>query len=231
MCSTEVTTKAKPVSLIETMAGRWNVEPEKLYSTLKGTVLKPIKRGNEKVPVTQEQFMAFLIVANQYNLNPFVREIYAFPAKDGGIVPVVGVDGWTRIMNDHPQFDGMEFNYSEDMVTPSNSKTRCHEWVECVVHRKDRSQPIIAREYLDECYRESKYESPWQTHPKRFLRHKAMIQGARIAFGFSGIYDQDEAHRIIDAKAIKEKSTEVVDSLNEEFLKEAPKLIEGGEDE
>jgi hypothetical protein len=28
------------------------------------------------------------------------------------------------------------------------------------------------------------------------LRHKAMIQAARIAFGFAGIYDEDEAARI-----------------------------------
>jgi hypothetical protein len=29
------------------------------------------------------------------------------------------------------------------------------------------------------------------------LRHKAMIQCARLAFGFVGIYDQDEAERIV----------------------------------
>jgi hypothetical protein len=30
------------------------------------------------------------------------------------------------------------------------------------------------------------------------LRHKAMIQCARIAFGFGGIYEQDEAERIVE---------------------------------
>jgi hypothetical protein len=30
------------------------------------------------------------------------------------------------------------------------------------------------------------------------LRHKAMIQCARLAFGFGGIYDQDEAERIAE---------------------------------
>ncbi len=30
------------------------------------------------------------------------------------------------------------------------------------------------------------------------LRHKAMIQCARLAFGFTGIYDQDEAERIVE---------------------------------
>ena len=33
------------------------------------------------------------------------------------------------------------------------------------------------------------------------LRHKALIQCARVAFGFSGIYDEDEARRIDDCQA------------------------------
>jgi len=43
---------------------------------------------------------------------------------------------------------------------------------------------------------------PWQSHPKRMLRHKAMIQCARLAFGYGGIYDQDEAERIVEAQPI-----------------------------
>jgi len=39
---------------------------------------------------------------------------------------------------------------------------------------------------------------PWQTHTKRFFRHKAMIQCSRLAFGYVGIYDQDEAERVVD---------------------------------
>ena len=44
------------------------------------------------------------------------------------------------------------------------------------------------------------YPGPWQTHTKRMLRHKTLIQGFRLAFGFAGIYDEDEAGRIIDAQ-------------------------------
>ena len=50
---------------------------------------------------------------------------------------------------------------------------------------------------MSECYRDM---GPWKTHPKRMLRHKAMIQCARLAFGFTGIYDQDEADRIAEAQ-------------------------------
>lgn len=30
------------------------------------------------------------------------------------------------------------------------------------------------------------------------LRHKTLIQCARLAFGFAGIFDQDEAERVIE---------------------------------
>ncbi|RAP66751.1 recT family protein [Candidatus Erwinia dacicola] len=66
---------------------------------------------------TDAQFTALLIVANQYGLNPFTKEIYAFPDKQNGIVPVVGVDGWARIINGHDQFDGMEFEQDIESCT------------------------------------------------------------------------------------------------------------------
>jgi hypothetical protein len=36
------------------------------------------------------------------------------------------------------------------------------------------------------------------------LRHKAMIQCARLAFGFAGIYDEDEGRRIAEAQEAEE---------------------------
>lgn len=136
------------------------------------------KGGN----VTDAQMTSLMIVADQYGLNPWTREIYAFPDK-GGIVPVVGVDGWSRIINEHPQFDGLEFEQNDESCT-------------CIMYRKDRSHAIKVTEWLSECKREN--AQPWKTHPKRMLRHKSLIQCARLAFGFVGIYDQDEAERIVE---------------------------------
>lgn len=145
-----------------------------LMDTLKATAFKG--------QVSDAQMTALLIVANQYGLNPWTKEIYAFPDQNNGIVPVVGVDGWARILNGNAQFDGMEFDQNEESCT-------------CIIFRKDRSHPIKVTEYMAECKRNVK---PWQSHPKRMLRHKAMIQCARLAFGFGGIYDQDEAERIVE---------------------------------
>ena len=145
-----------------------------LVETLKATAFKG--------QVSDAQMTALLIVANQYGLNPWTKEIYAFPDQNNGIVPVVGVDGWARILNGNAQFDGMEFEQNDESCT-------------CIIFRKDRSHPIKVTEYMSECKREVK---PWKSHPKRMLRHKAMIQCARLAFGFGGIYDQDEAERIVE---------------------------------
>ncbi len=181
-------------SLAARMAQKYSVDPAMFSNALKATAFK---QRNGSV-LTEEQMMALLIVADQYGLNPFTREIYAFPDISGEIIPVVGVDGWSRIMNDHPAFDGIQFEYSPQLVLPHGAAVECHAWVECVIHRKDRAHPVRVREYLDEVFRPG--VSAWLTHTKRCLRHKGMIQGGRIAFGFTGIYDLDEAEVI--AKSI-----------------------------
>ena len=62
--------------------------------------------------------------------------------------------------------------------------------------------------------------------PRRMLRHKALIQGARIAFGFSGIYDEDEARDIgmKNVTPVKEPEFET-----EEKAEEYPALFGGNE--
>lgn len=190
---------AQQISLLAKVASRYSVEPSKMLATLKATAFKSDRE------VTNEQMMALLIVADQYGLNPWTKEVYAFPDKNNGIVPVVGVDGWSRIINAHQNFDGLEF-----VDGPVDEKTRLPEWIECVIHRKDRNHPVRAREYMSECKRGT---GPWQSHPRRMLRHKALIQCARLAFGYTGIYDQDEAERIVDGE-VRVVSSEAVDELN-----------------
>jgi len=197
---TQAMTETKP-KLVTKFADKYGVDPRKMLDTLTATAFR---QGNNQ-EISNEQMMALLIVADQYNLNPFTKEIYAFPDKNKGIVPIVGVDGWSRLINANPAFDGMSFHASDEEEKIDEHHKRCPSWITCRMHRKDRSHPIEVTEYLDEAYRApftkngQVYMGPWQTHTKRFLRHKTMIQCARLAFGFAGIYDQDEAERIIEA--------------------------------
>lgn len=190
------------------LAQKFGVEAGVLLTTLKSTCFKQ----KDGVPVSDEQMVALLVVADQYNLNPFLKQIYAYPDKKGaGIVPVVGVDGWAAVINNHKEFDGADFTWAANVVELDGAKP-CPEWVECTIRRKDRN-PVTVREYLDECYRppfsgESRdgkpyrVPGPWQSHTKRMLRHKALIQCSRVAFALTGIYDEDEAARIIEAEVV-----------------------------
>jgi phage recombination protein Bet len=223
----ESTMSPKKESIYNKFAEKFNfLDEQKLIDTLKATSFKQ-KDG----VVSDEQMTALLIVADQYGLNPFTKEIYAYPDKNG-IVPVVGIDGWSRIINQHPEMDGLEFVYSDEIITPNAGKP-CSTWIECVIYRKDRSRAVRVKEFLDETYRPPFTSSgnnpyvingPWQSHTKRLLRHKAMIQCSRIAFGFVGIYDQDEADRIIEGQLAS--TPEPIDQPpSVEAVKMAPRLI------
>jgi phage recombination protein Bet len=160
-------------SALAVMASKFSVEPAKLLETLRSTLMPK---------ATNEEMLSFVVVANQYGLNPFTREIYAFPAKNGGIQPVVSVDGWIKMMNSHSQFDGIEFKTEDKDGKPYS--------VTATIHHKERSHPVEITEFFSECNRSTE---PWKVNPRRMLRHKALIQCARVAFGFSGIVDDEEA--------------------------------------
>ena len=168
-------------SVLIRMAMRFGVDAAKFHDTLKATAFRGVELSNE-------QLLSILIVADQYQLNPLTREIFAFvDTKTGAVNPVVSVDGWSRIVNEHPQFNGEEFKAGPD------GDDGLPAWIEATIWRRDREHPTRLAEWMRECRRNT---PPWNTHPRRMLRHKARIQCARYAFGFAGIYDPDEAERI-----------------------------------
>lgn len=190
---TNVATAAERQGLVHWAAQKFGVEAGKVFPILKQTCFKGErdKQSGAIKEASDAEVAALMIVAREHGLNPFLKEIYAFPDKRGGIVPVVGVDGWIRIVNEHPAYDGVEFICEKLDAAPA--------WVECHMFRKDRTHPIKVREFLSECKRDT---GPWQSHPARMLRHKTFIQCARVAFGFAGIFDPDEADAIIDGQII-----------------------------
>ena len=182
------TSDVSSTGLIASLSHSAGLDPAEFTNTLKKTVMP----GN----ITNEQFIAFLMVAKKYDLNPITKEIYAFPAK-GGIQPIVSIDGWLKIINSDKQFDGMEF--VDGMVDGQLVSVTCR------IFRKDRTHATELTEYMSECNRGTQ---PWKDYPARMLRHKATIQCARYAFGLSGIYDPDEGERI--AESVDTSSGEII---------------------
>jgi phage recombination protein Bet len=162
-------------SLIATMAAERGMDPVQFARTLRSTVMPSDH--------TDEQFAAFMLVAHKYGLDPVTREIYAYPGRKGGINPVLSIDGWIHLVNSHPQCDGFEITYNEDDAGKLVSAT-------CTMWRHDRTHPVVVTEYFSETYRNT---DPWNQMPRRMLRHKCFKEAARLAFGFSGIVDEDEA--------------------------------------
>lgn len=140
-----------------------------------------------------EDKVLLAMTAKTYGLNPTNREIYAGLGNTGHIVPIVGIDGWFKIINAHKEYDGMEVKHSDDLSHPDGGK-ECPAWIQCTIYRKDRKNPTIHREFLEEVYvpsLEGHPNSAWQTHTRRRLEQVAMQQTARIALGITGIYDTD----------------------------------------
>jgi phage recombination protein Bet len=178
----------EPPSVLGTLASHYGMDKRAFVETMKATVM-----GGTNV--SNEQLAAFCLVAKEHRLNPFTKEIFAFPQR-GGIVPVVSVDGWMKLINSHPDFDGMDFVDERDgdkLVS-----------VTCRMYRKNHSHPVAVTEYMAECRRDT---DVWRKWPARMLRHKAAIQAARYAFGFAGIYEPDEAERM---EEVRGEATEVV---------------------
>jgi hypothetical protein len=141
------------------------------------------KNQNGAVATDAEMVVASSLCA-KYDLNPMVKECAAF-VSNGKLQFVVMVDGWYKMVNRHPDFDGVEFEDKFDEKGVIFSST-------CKMFLKSRTRPIVVTEYLAECKQSS---TPWQKWPARMLRHKAYIQAARMAFGFSDVIDDDEARR------------------------------------
>ena len=165
-------------SALALMAGKLSVDPNKLLDTLKATVFSK---------ATTEELLALVVVANQYDLNPLLKEIYAFPAKGGGIVPIVSVDGWNKMLIRQPDFDGIEFAFEHGQDGQLISCT-------ATIYTKSRSRPVSVTEYFDECKRNT---DPWNNMPHRMLRNRTLCQASRMAFGFSGVHNEEEAADIV----------------------------------
>lgn len=176
--------------LLQQLADRYGVEPEIFRRTVSAVAMPS--------PHTDEELISCLIVANEHDLNPLTKEIHFMRDKTGRIHPIVGVDGWVKKLNTHPQFDGFDFEHERD----KDGKLLA---VTCRVYRKDRAHPVVATELLSECIRlpgAGKGPNAWSMTPSRMLRHRALMQATRYAVGFAGAMDQDEFERWQEMKDI-----------------------------
>jgi len=165
---------------------------EDITDVLRGMIVSA--KNQHGAQATNAELAIVTGVCATYGLNPLVKECAAF-VSGGKLSVVVMVDGWYKMVNRRPEFDGVEFDDKFDDKGNLSSIT-------CRMFIKGRERPVCVTEYMSEC-RDPK-SSVWQKWPGRMLRHKAYIQCARMAFGISEVIDDDEQSRI-EASAPREK--------------------------
>lgn len=145
----------------------------------------------------------FLQFCAAKGFDPFAKEAWfiktkGFTGKDGreveGRVQIMtGIEGFFKIANIHPQFDGMDHEYGPDIRIPVNASKApgvkeivAPEWVETAVYRKDRGRPekrkCYWREYAQELVTYGGKLSLWAQKPTMMLEKCADATALRKAF-------------------------------------------------
>jgi hypothetical protein len=125
-----------------------------------------------QVMTPKKTLLTLLRIAREHTLDPLKEEVALALYDDCHWQAYITVEGYSKILNRHPAFDGITFTESAE------NREGIPIWMECAIYRKDRIQPTIVREYFEEVKGE---QSVWQKIPRRMLRHRVMQQCTRIA--------------------------------------------------
>jgi RecT family len=127
-----------------------------------------------QIEVPAKTILTLLRIIQRLHLDPLCEEIGFTQYDDGHWQVFITNEGCSKLLNQHPQFNGLVFNQADTLVEG------VPEWVECSIYRRDRIMPITVREYLIEVRSEKEI---WQKMPRRMLRHRALQQCVRLAMG------------------------------------------------
>jgi phage recombination protein Bet len=145
-------------------------ERREVIDTIRQTVCKG---------ATDAQLRMFLEVCKRTGLDPFLKEI-SFVAERGIIM--ANRDGYLRVANQDPAFDGMETRVERD------------EWgmpikAVCTVWRKDRSHPTICEAYYSEY---NKQTPVWKQYPSAMIGKVAEVLALKRTFAINGVVTEEE---------------------------------------
>jgi len=125
-----------------------------------------------QIEVPAKAIMTLLRMIQSLHLDPLCEEISFTQYEDGQWHVFITIEGCAKLLNQHPQFNGLVFTQADTLIDG------VPEWIECAIYRKDRSVPTTVREYLAEVRGEN---AIWQKMPRRMLRHRALQQCVRLA--------------------------------------------------
>ena len=145
------------------------------------------------------ELQMYLALAAKYDLDPFAKEIWFVQMKGRNTI-LTGRDGYLKIANRNPNFDGMESDvvcagdkfYKEGGIIKHayNAANRGPIiGAYAVVHRKDRNHPA----YVFAPFREyNKGRGVWTEYPSAMILKVAESMALKRAFSISGLVTEEE---------------------------------------
>jgi len=131
---------------------------------------------------TDTEFQLLMYMANQYGLDPLLKQIWAVKFGDSPAQIYAGRDGFLEIAHRSGQFNGMKsWCEYDEKNKPVKGK--------CIVYRKDMEHPFETEVLFSE-YTTGK--NLWASKPSIMIIKVAESVCLRKAFSVSGIYAPEE---------------------------------------
>ena len=124
-----------------------------------------------QIEVPAKTILNLLRTIQNLHLDPLNEEISFTQYEDGRWQVFITIEGCSKLLNQHSQFNRLVFNQADTLVDG------VPEWIECSIFRRDRIMPITVREYLIEVRSD---KDICKKMPRRMLKHRALQQCVRL---------------------------------------------------
>ena len=175
-------------ALVTAGDSRW--DDAAMVRTLKETVCKG---------ATDAQFRMFVEICKSTGLNPLLKEIWFVP----GVGIMAARDGYLRVANEHPMFDGMETRVERDADGVPIKAT-------CTVWRKDRSHPTVCEAFYNEYKKDSQV---WRTYKSAMIGKVAEVLTLKRSFAINGVVTEEEIGQQGSQSAADRVATEKIERM------------------
>lgn len=197
---------------------------------LSGNMVKQfLVSGNE--PVTDQEIVMFLKLAEHQKLNPFLKEVYLVKFKGKPAQNIVAKEAFMKRAENHPQYNGLKAGIivlrGEDLLKLNGAVSLPTDkliggWAN--VYRKDRPEPVEVEIELKEF---SKGQATWNQMPKNMIRKTAIVNALREAFPdtLGAMYTEDDKNPLIKTAEPIKQNNKATTALEQKFF-DKPKQAE-----
>lgn len=143
------------------------MEPATMLATIKAQCFRC-----DPAKVTNEQLAAFVSVAAEMGVNPFLPDmLFAFPGPGGSIIPIMGPSGVYKKLAEHPDVDSWETTVFPEDVTQAPTHATTKIW------RKGSERPLSYTALVSEWKMTN--NPNWNTRPRHMIGLRSLKHCAR----------------------------------------------------